>query len=202
MPGNSHQGAYGNPAWGSPPGGGWGGPPSGGPRDGAAPYRDWSDYRDRGFDPWHPAQSGRFLPIVAMILGFLVWWPVGLALLGHMVWSRRMGCWSRRAAAGMRGDQQGRGPSAEPWAGPWTAPWVASWRGWCSRRDDAAPASSGNRAFDEYRAETLRRLEQEQQEFSSFLDRLRFAKDKSEFDQFMAERRQAPPAAPEQPAAG
>ena len=50
--------------------------------------------------------------------------------------------------------------------------------------------SSGNRAFDEYRTDTLRRLEEEQREFRDFLDRLRFAKDKTEFDQFMAERRE------------
>jgi hypothetical protein len=49
--------------------------------------------------------------------------------------------------------------------------------------------SSGNHAFDEYRAETLRRLEEEQQEFMAFLERLRHAKDKAEFDQFMAEHR-------------
>jgi hypothetical protein len=49
--------------------------------------------------------------------------------------------------------------------------------------------SSGNYAFDEYRAETLRRLEEEQREFIAFLDRLRHAKDKAEFDQFMAEHR-------------
>ena len=62
--------------------------------------------------------------------------------------------------------------------------------------------SSGNRAFDEYRAETLRRLEEEQDEFLQFLDRLRMAKDKAEFDEFLSERRrrasegteQAPPA--------
>jgi len=50
-------------------------------------------------------------------------------------------------------------------------------------------SSSGNRAFDEYRDETLRRLEEEQREFKAFLDRLRHAKDKVEFDQFMAEHR-------------
>jgi hypothetical protein len=49
-------------------------------------------------------------------------------------------------------------------------------------------SSTGNRAFDEYRTETLRRLEEEQREFKEFLDRLRHAKDKTEFDQFMAER--------------
>lgn len=49
--------------------------------------------------------------------------------------------------------------------------------------------TSGNRAFDEYRMETLRRLEDEQSEFQGFLERLRHAKDKAEFDAFMAERR-------------
>ena len=58
--------------------------------------------------------------------------------------------------------------------------------------------SSGNHAFDEYRTETLKRLEDEQREFRDFLERLRFAKDKTEFDAFMAERRNRP--APEAPA--
>lgn len=51
------------------------------------------------------------------------------------------------------------------------------------------PPASGNRAFDDYRAETLRRLEEEQREFQEFLVRLREAKDKAEFDQFMAQRK-------------
>jgi hypothetical protein len=49
--------------------------------------------------------------------------------------------------------------------------------------------SSGNAAFDEYKSETLRRLEEEQKEFRSFLDRLRMSKDRAEFDQFMSEQR-------------
>jgi hypothetical protein len=48
--------------------------------------------------------------------------------------------------------------------------------------------SSGNTAFDAYKADTLRRLEEEQDAFEAFLQRLRDAKDKSEFDQFMDER--------------
>jgi hypothetical protein len=63
------------------------------------------------------------------------------------------------------------------------------------------PPSSGNRAFDEYRTETLRRLEDEQREFKEFLHRLRFARDKTEFDQFMNERRNRPDDPP-QPAQG
>ncbi len=52
--------------------------------------------------------------------------------------------------------------------------------------------SSGNAAFDDYRAETLKRLEDEQKEFTGFLDRLRRAKDKAEFDQFVSERGNKP----------
>ena len=84
----------------------------------------------------------------------------------------------------------------------------ARWTG-CARKWAAAPAacvattpSSGNRAFDEYRIETLRRLEDEQREFRDFLDRLRMAKDKAEFDQFMAERRNRPDARGSAAAAG
>ena len=106
--------------------------------------------------------------IVLMILGFMVWWPLGLSTLAYMIWSRRMGCGNFRGFDW--GRHQGRS---------FGAPWHPS---------------SGNRAFDEYRTETLRRLEEEQREFRDFLDRLRMAKDKSEFDQFMTERRNRPPA--------
>jgi hypothetical protein len=73
-----------------------------------------------------------------------------------------------------------------------------------NRGDWFAPSTSGNRAFDDYRAETLKRLEDEQREFKDFLGRLRFAKDRAEFDQFMAERRARPydtdsPSEPPQP---
>ena len=63
------------------------------------------------------------------------------------------------------------------------------------------PPSSGNRAFDDYRADTLRRLEEEQREFKEFLERLRFAKDRAEFDQFMAQRRNGSPDQGPQPQA-
>ena len=57
-------------------------------------------------------------------------------------------------------------------------------------------SSSGNRAFDEYREETLKRLEEEQREFREFLERLRLAKDRSEFDQFMTDRKSRPEPGP------
>jgi hypothetical protein len=104
--------------------------------------------------------------IALMILGFAFWWPVGLALLAFIIGSGRMSC-ARNSDVSRWYGGQARG------AGTWWQP---------SR-------SSGNHAFDEYRAETLRRLEDEQREFQEFLKRLRSAKDKAEFDQFMAEQR-------------
>jgi Protein of unknown function (DUF2852) len=116
--------------------------------------------------------------IALTVLGFVVWWPAGLAILAYTIWSGRMGCWKHHGYAhpGEAGEQMRS-------TGTW----------WQPRR------SSGNRAFDEYREDTLRRLEEEQREFHAFLDRLRFAKDKTEFDQFMAERRNRPNASPQAP---
>ena len=63
---------------------------------------------------------------------------------------------------------------------------------WRSRHGRGVYRSSGNEAFDSYKEETLKRLEEEQEAFQGFLDRLRRAKDQAEFDQFMDERRRGP----------
>ncbi len=110
--------------------------------------------------------------ITAMIGGFLLWWPIGLGILAYLIWSGRMGCGNRVAWRQYFADE------ARRLGGGMTA-----------------FRSTGNRAFDEYREETLRRLEEEANEFQAFLQRLRHAKDKAEFDQFMAERRGAAPSA-------
>jgi hypothetical protein len=102
-----------------------------------------------------------------LILAFIIFWPVGLAILAYLIWSGLMGNWKH---FGMDDIGRARGR----WYGP------------CGGH---RAASSGNAAFDEYREETLRRLEEEQKEFAEYLERLRQAKDKAEFDQFMAERR-------------
>ncbi len=128
-------------------------------------------------------EMGKPAWIALVILGFMVWWPVGLATLAFIIGSGRMSCWKYRAVGPWHG---GAGESRA--AGTWWQP---------------MRASSGNKAFDEYREQTLRRLEEEQREFKDFLTRLRMAKDKAEFDQFMAERRgrtgPASPPAPQQP---
>ena len=51
-----------------------------------------------------------------------------------------------------------------------------------------AGRTTGNAAFDAYKEDTLKRLEDEQQAFEGFLKRLRDAKDKQEFDAFMQDR--------------
>ena len=121
--------------------------------------------------------------IALMILGFLAFWPIGLGILAYLVWSGRM-----RSCRYGRWHHEGRERTREA-MGRW---WGGAGRGY----------SSGNKAFDEYREETLRRLEEEEREFRDFLDRLRQAKDKAEFDQFMSERgRRPPPGAEPQPQA-
>ncbi len=104
-------------------------------------------------------ERGKGAWITAMVLGFVFFWPVGLALLAYMTWSKRMfsgSCSTRRSTA-----MQHMKMAARP---------------------------SGNAAFDAYKSDTLRRLEDEQSNFEQFLERLREAKDKSEFDQFMDDR--------------
>lgn len=61
-------------------------------------------------------------------------------------------------------------------------------RAFRGHHDFRAFNSSGNSAFDAYKSETLRRLMSEQEAFETFLQRLREAKDKSEFDTFMEDR--------------
>ena len=118
--------------------------PSGRPSFSRWPRRAeaWLDARGKG--AW----------IAAMVLGFILFWPVGLAFVFYMSIA---GKWS----------MDGRGGR---------------------RRSTMSLRSSGNMAFDAYKADTLRRLEEEQDAFENFLERLRAAKDKAEFDQFMEDR--------------
>lgn len=67
--------------------------------------------------------------------------------------------------------------------------------GLSARSPEAAQRSSGNASFDAYRSDTIRRLEEEQESFSAFVDRLRDARDQREFDGFMDSRAAAARAA-------
>jgi hypothetical protein len=139
--------------------------------------------------------------IALSVLGFIAWWPIGLAVLAFSIGtgrfgSGRMGCsnrdngsrWQGRWQSKMERMQEKMDRMRTRMDGAHTGDWWGT------------PPSSGNRAFDDYRTETLRRLEDEQREFKGFLERLRFAKDRAEFDQFINERRDRPhDEAPQQP---
>ena len=110
-------------------------------------------------------QRGKWAWIAAMVLGFILFWPIGLALLAYMIWGKKM---FARSCSARRHQHQAWGDSSRRVAWP-----------------------TGNHAFDSYKAEALRRLEEEQEAFEAFLQRLRNSKDKSEFDAFMEDRAKA-----------
>lgn len=43
-------------------------------------------------------EFGKPVWIALMILAFVWWWPLGLAILAFMIASRRMGCWNHNGA--------------------------------------------------------------------------------------------------------
>jgi hypothetical protein len=159
---------------------------------------------------WKPVE------IVAMVLGFILYWPIGLAILIAKLWQKESAYagdlpsfvgakmqqkfrekWEQkmgRHGFGMRrkdfynwsvGDPRAqRGCGGSPW----------QWK----------PASTGNLAFDEWREAELARIEAEreklraaEQEFSTFVDNLRRAKDREEFERFLAQRNTQPPQPPQ-----
>jgi hypothetical protein len=109
------------------------------------------------------------LGLVFFTLLWMVWavmwlfWPITLLIGGAILWRGQKRRWQRLASE-----------QPEP------------------ARSPAHRASSGNRAFDEYRDEALRALDEERGKFGEFLERLRKSKDKTDFDSFIADRRQRP----------
>lgn len=140
---------------------------------------------------WKPIE------IVAMILGFIVFWPIGLAILLAKMWQKKQG-------------YVGDIPSfveakfREKWQGKWEGKMRRHWA--CHSGSEgrhgafrSGMRSSGNVAFDEWREAELARLEEERQrllaaerEFTDYMEHLRRAKDREEFDRFMAARRDRP----------
>lgn len=134
-----------------------------------------SPFWPRGGMERGPAACGRWWTLgpvgfVGMILGFIFFWPIGLAILFYNIWNRkgnRMPIFHAMERAFDR------------------APFAAR--------------STGNMAFDDWRREELERIEKERQkladaerEFAAFSDELRRAKDREEFERFMQARRSGP----------
>jgi hypothetical protein len=116
------------------------------------------------------SRHGRWTPlsILAVVAGFIVWWPLGLAALAYVLWAGPIDTLADDGARRLRDAFAAR------------------------RTPRDSGKGSGNAAFDAYKAETLKRLEAEQAEFAQHLERLREARDREEFERFMAERK--PPA--------
>jgi hypothetical protein len=109
---------------------------------------------------WRPFE------LVAMVLGFVVFWPIGLAILA----------WKKN------------------WFG--LGAWFASTDDRRSDTPRSPADVTANTAFAAYRDAELdrleaerRRLAEEERAFAEFMDRLRRARDQEEFERFLAERR-------------
>jgi hypothetical protein len=127
---------------------------------------------------WTPAT------IALMVLGFIVFWPLGLAMLAYILFGDRLHAFKREANEKMDGFYKScrRG-------------------GWHGRDRGGWHRDTGNVAFDDWRKAEIDRIEEERRkldemraEFDNYLRELRRAKDQEEFDRFMRDRdnRQAP----------
>lgn len=115
-------------------------------------------------------RSVRWTPvnIISMVLGFILFWPIGLVILFYILTGGDMSQVIERCGDWVRGKTTSR-------------------QGHAARRT----GGTGNSAFEDYREATLKRLQEEEAEFHAFMERLRKARDKEEFDRFMAERNAA-----------
>lgn len=118
---------------------------------------------------WTPAT------IALMVLGFMVFWPLGLAMLAYIIWGDRL--------EGFKADVNRA-----------TDNFACSFRKSTQGRHGMR-ASSGNAAFDDWRDAELARLDEERKkldemrrEFDQHMRDLRMARDREEFDRFMASR--------------
>jgi hypothetical protein len=124
---------------------------------------------------WTPAT------IALMVVGFMVYWPLGLAMIGYILWGDRLE--SFRHDVGRSTDRFFGGLKRSGVANPFATP------------------RTGNVAFDDWREKELARLDAERQtlmqaseEFEAYARELRRAKDSEEFERFMASRRTGAPA--------
>jgi hypothetical protein len=119
---------------------------------------------------WNPAT------IALMVLGFVVFWPLGLAMLAYILFGERLHSFKRDANEAV---DRGFGNFRSQFRG----------RGF-GRFDE-----SGNHAFDDWRRTELERIENERRKldemragFDEYLRELRRAKDEEEFSKFMRDR--------------
>ena len=135
--------------------------------------------------PWHPVE------LVAMVLGFMMFWPVGLAILALKMWQRKSGETGDLASAARSAYSR-----SQDWAQGMAGSWNRGGPGWAQPQGFASGMGrTGNSAFDDWRASELAKLEEErkrlanaEREFADHIDGLRRARDREEFERFMAAR--------------
>jgi Protein of unknown function (DUF2852) len=138
---------------------------------------------------WTPAT------IALMVGGFIVFAPAGLAMLAYIIWGERFHAWHdnggsvREAMTAKFSETMGSRRGSK-----WYREAKPQRRGF---------HATGNVAFDDWRdgelnrlAEERRKLDEMREEFDSYARELRRAKDKEEFDRFMAAREATRDAAP------
>ncbi len=115
--------------------------------------------------------------IAMMIIGFMIYWPLGLAMIAYILWGDRLD--EFKSEVNRATDTFSNGCKKAANHGPW----------------NAYRAPSGNAAFDDWREAELERLDEERRkldemrrEFEDYSRELRRAKDKDEFDRFMKNR--------------
>jgi predicted RNase H-like nuclease (RuvC/YqgF family) len=124
---------------------------------------------------WNP------LTIGLMILGFVIFWPLGLAVIAYVLWGDSIG----KSVKEMSDDFNSHCGKSGGKSG-----------GKSSTKHRRRSNNHDNSAFAQYRQQEIDRLEEERRkldemrdEFDDFLNELRQAKDKTEFDRFMDARR-------------
>lgn len=123
------------------------------------------------------------LTIALMVLGFVVFPPLGFLVLAYIIWGEKFGGSPEKAQA-----YWNKGKS-------WCTSNKGRHHGWNNNRRYGMN-TSGNAAFDDYRAEQLKRLDEERARldaeidaFHEYMANLNKAKDREEFDRFMNDRR-------------
>jgi len=141
------------------------------------------------FNPTYFRPEWSPVTVLAMVLGFIVFWPIGLAVLAYVLWGARFGF--------------ADGSHAERWANR-----QQRWASWCQNNHQRSgfqggfnrTSATGNAAFDAYREEQLKRLDEERrkldeeiEQFHEYARNLRMARDREEFDRYMRDRQNRQP---------
>ncbi len=161
-----------------------------GPYANAAPNTDgvqnnWGSNGCSGRARWHPIE------IFAMVAGFILFWPIGLAILAYKIWQKKSG---RTSGFMDQNFEHARENMMRHWSSKMSKCGArrGEWNAGFGMR------STGNVAFDDWRSAELARIEEERQklvaaerEFEAYMENLRRAKDREEFDRFMNDRNAA-----------